>query len=166
MWCVYKSLGRINLKKKLIIIILLIILILVGHFYYLRYYVSINHNIIYSEDLDRKDLDLVISDYIKNNYLDWGNISTTSKTENHTTYGIDKMFGLKYVYINTSFNVYHDTVVSGGSNPLVIIVKEDSSGMYTVINHKEPVDGDSYESSMKRIFPHKYLVKIPYFKKD
>jgi len=50
--------------------------------------------------------------------------------------------------------------VSGGANPLVIILKEDEDGIYSVVNHKEPWDGEAYPTSLKVIFPNKYLVKI------
>jgi len=50
--------------------------------------------------------------------------------------------------------------ISGGANPLVIILKEDENGMYSVVNHKAPWDGEDYPTSLKVIFPNKYLVNI------
>ena len=69
------------------------------------------------------------------------------------------------IYLYTLFEAFDPngsakTSIAGGSNPLVIIVNEDSKGVYSVVNHKELSDGDSYGSSLKRIFPHKYLIKI------
>lgn len=146
-------------KKKLKIsltIIIFIIIVSIGFLSLLRYYAPLKHNIVYSENLNKKDLDLVLSDYIKNNYFNSSNVSSSKKYEAHKIYGIDKKFGLKYVYMYTLFEADN----SGGSNPLVIIVKEDSNGTYSVVNHKEPRNGDENGLSLKIIFPHKYLVAM------
>lgn len=144
-------------KKRLKIsltIIILIIIASIGFLSFLRYYAPLKHDIVYSENLNKKDLDLVLSDYIKNNYFNWSNVSSREKYEAHKIYGIDEKFGLKYVYMYTFFEAGN----SGGSNPLVIIVKENSDGTYSVVNHKEPKDGDEYRLSLKIIFPHKYYL--------
>lgn len=143
----------------------LIIILIMGYFYLPRYYVSYRHNIVYSENLDRKNLDSVISDYIKNNYFNWSNVTGKKKYEVHKIYGIDKRFGHKYVYLYTLFEAFETngntkSSIGGGANPLVIIVNEDSKGIYSVVNHKEPLDGIYYASSLKRIFPYKYLINI------
>lgn len=143
------------LKISLSIIILTIVAI--GSFYFCRYYTPSKHNIVYSEDLNKKDLDLVLSDYIKNNYFNWSNVATSKKYEAHKIYGIDKKFGLKYVYMYTLFE--SDKGV-GGSNPLVIVVKQHSDGTYSVVNHKAPRDGDENKLSLIAIFPHKYRIAI------
>lgn len=156
------------MKKYVAIVSLVIILITlatVGYLYLSRYYAPTKHNIVYSENLDRKNLDLVVSDYIKNNYFNWSNVTTKKKYEVHKIYGIDKKLGHKYVYLYTRFDAYeaksdNKTSIAGGANPLVIIVNEDSKGIYSVVNHKEPSDGEGYASSLKRIFPKKYLANI------
>jgi len=149
------------MKKKFLkislTIIILIIIASIGFLALLRYYAPLKHNIVYSENLNKKDLDLVLSDYIKNNYFNWSNVSTSKKYEAHKIYGIDEKFGLKYVYMYTMFKTNSS---SGGANPLVIIVKEHSDGTYSVVNHKEPRDGEENKLSLKIIFPHKYLVAI------
>ncbi|GKU26963.1 hypothetical protein [Clostridium folliculivorans] len=147
-----------NKKFKIsLTIILLIIIASIGSLSFLRYYAPSKHNIVYSQNLNKKDLDAVLSDYIKNNYFNWSNVSTSEKYEAHKIYEIDEKFGLKYVYMYTLFE--SDTN-AGGSNPLVVIVKEDSNGTYSVVNHKAPKDGDENWLSLKIIFPHKYLVAI------
>lgn len=147
------------MKKRLILLLSVIALIIVtsaGIFLVLRYYTPLRKNIVFSQNLNRKDLDLVISDYIKNNYMYPSRKAATEKYEAHKIYGIDEKFGLKYVYLYTLFQ----EGASSGANPLVIIVKEDSKGMYSVVNHKEPKDGDDNRMSLRIIFPHKYLKEI------
>ena len=146
-------------KKRLRIsltLILLIIIVPIGFLGFLRYYAPLNHNIVYSENLDKKDLDAVLSDYIKNNYINLPNVTSSDKYEAHKIYGIDEKFGLKYVYMYTFFEAGR----AGGANPLVIIVKEHSDGTYSVVNHKEPRAGDECRRSLKIIFPRKYREAI------
>ncbi len=66
------------------------------------------------------------------------------------------------MYLFTLFEAYDNKKheIAGGDNPLVVIVKEDSSGIYSVVNDKEPLDGDENELSLKIIFPYKYLKNI------
>ncbi|ADL50878.1 hypothetical protein [Clostridium cellulovorans] len=146
------------MNKKLIkislITIISVIIISLGTLCFLRYYTPTRNETVYSENLDKADLDLVISDYIKNNYFNWSNVVSMKKYEAHKIYGIDEVFGLKYVYLETLFHAGN----SGGSNPLVIVVKMDSEGMYSVVNHKEPLDSNNTWS--KVIFPKKYLKKM------
>jgi len=145
--------------------VVLIIIVSLGSLTLLRYYAPSKDDIVYTENLDRKDLDLVISDYINNNYFNPDYLSSKESHEVHKIYGIDEKFGLKYVYMYTLYGKY-ETInnekkeVSGGANPLVIILKEDENGIYSVVNHKEPWDGEDYPTSLKVIFPNKYRVKI------
>ncbi len=78
--------------KILLTIMILMIIVLIGSLTLLRYYAPSKDGIVYTENLDRKNLDLVISDYI--------------------------------------------------------------------MNHKAPWDGEDYPTSLKVIFPNKYLVNI------
>lgn len=148
------------MNKKYIKIALIttisVIIILIGSLCFLRYYTPAKNDIVYSANLNKKDLDLVISDYIKNNYFNLSNGSSIKKYEAHKIYGIDEMFGLKYVYIETLF----EAGTSAGGNPLIIVVKEDSSGMYSVVNHKAPPDGDEGALWLKILVPNKYLINM------
>lgn len=92
--------------KTSLTIIVLIIIVSIGSLSLLRYYTPLKNDIIYTENLDRRDLDLVISDYIKNYYFNWSHIASKEKYEAHKIYGIDEKFGLKYVYIYTLFEAY------------------------------------------------------------
>ena len=151
--------------KTALTIIVLITIVSIGALSLLRYYAPLKNDIIYTENLNKKDLDLVISDYIKNYYFNWSHIASKEKYEAHKIYGIDEKFGLKYVYIYTLYEAYETNnnekeSIAGGANPLVIIMKEDSNGIYSVVNHKEPMSGESYSSSLKIIFPNKYVKNI------
>ncbi|WP_346913249.1 hypothetical protein [Clostridium sp.] len=151
--------------KILLTIVILMIIVSIGSLTLLRYYAPSKDGIVYTENLDRKNLDLVISDYINNNYFNPDYLSSKESHEVHKIYGIDEKFGLKYVYMYTLFGKY-ETInnekknVSGGSNPLVIILKQDENGIYSVVNHKDPWDGEAYPTSLKVIFPNKYRVNI------
>ncbi len=156
--------------KILLTIVIIMIIVSIGSLTLLRYYAPSKDGIVYTENLDRKNLDLVISDYIINNYFKSNNFSSNNLSskeshEVHKIYGIDEKFGFKYVYMYTLFGEYEITnndkkEISGGANPLVIILKEDENGMYSVVNHKAPWDGEDYSTSLKVIFPNKYLVNI------
>ncbi|GKU24311.1 hypothetical protein CFOLD11_11370 [Clostridium folliculivorans] len=104
------------MNKKYIKIALIttisVIIILIGSLCFLRCYTPAKNDIVYSANLNKKDLDLVISDYIKNNYFNLSNTSSIKKYEAHKIYGVDEMFGLKYVYIETLF----EAGTSGGKS--------------------------------------------------
>lgn len=147
--------------KTIVTTIIILTMLFISGVSFFRYYAPSKTNVIYSQNLNKKDLDSVISDYIKNDYFNWDNVSAAKKYEAHKVYGIDNLFGLKYVYLDTMFEAKNDSGTnSGGANPLVIIIKENANGEYSVVNHKEPRNGDEYGLSLKVLIPQKYLKNI------
>lgn len=138
------------------------VIVSIGGLSALRYYAPTKPNVTYSEDLNRKDMELVISDYIKNNYFDWEDLKSYKKYEVHKIYGTDKKFGITYVYIHTLYSAYDNNKkeIAGGADHLVIMLKKDSNGIYSVINHKAPMQGEAFPLSLKILVPHKYRMNM------
>ena len=106
-----------------------------------------------------EEMNEVISDYIiqKNS----SSIKNTEKQfEVHKVYGTNESDGVISVYMWSYYGEFNKStgseVQTGYSLPAVIrlsIKKEN----YSVIEYTETQDGDLYQSSLKKMFPPKYL---------
>ncbi|WP_332695270.1 hypothetical protein [Halalkalibacter lacteus] len=98
-----------------------------------------------------------ILDYNKDKYYE-----TEKQFEAHKVYGAKEIDGIVEVYIYSlymGFNrVTKDEEQSGGSFPVLIKLK-NKNDTYSVIEYKEPENGDMYTDSIKEMFPKKYANK-------
>lgn len=123
-----------------------------------------NGNQIKLKDGDRHitdEIDEVISKYIIEHYSSSFTYSDTEKQfEVHKVYGTSEDNGVLSVYMWSFFGGFNQStgteMQSGHSLPAVIRLKKDTNH-YTVIEYIEPKDGSSYASSLKKMFPEKYL---------
>ncbi|EJO5349303.1 hypothetical protein NRP93_003473 [Clostridium botulinum] len=128
---------------KIIFIILILIFLVFERFY--LFIPKINPT--YSKDIDRTNLNQVISDYIINNYGISKDQVNYKRFESHKVYKIKPRYGLQYVYIYTLYGIYEVEngkyqLGSGGANPLVIIVNKDNNDRYSVLGYKDFNDID------------------------
>ncbi|WDV45381.1 hypothetical protein PV797_17905 [Clostridiaceae bacterium M8S5] len=74
--------------------------------------------------------------------------------EAHEVFEVRKKLGRYYVYMYYDYEIkYNEYHTSGGSNPLVVVLKKLSAGTYKVVKLKEPESGDTYVESIRRLFP-------------
>jgi len=114
-------------------------------------------------NLNKKELDQLISNYIINY-----NISRCSKSgkqfEAHNIYGMEKDKGLIKIYIYSLFEEYSFvdgklSLLSGEAHPALIVLKKENN-YYKVIQYKEPEDIEGNLTSYKSILPSKYARKV------
>lgn len=96
-----------------------------------------------------------------------------TSTEGHIILKTEEKSGRLKVYTLSSFGAFGFengifTKVSGsGSIPTVMTFSRDSSGKYSLIEYKEPIDGTGLDSSIKSMFPftlwHKALNAENYY---
>lgn len=159
------------LIKSRIILIGIIMIILIG-----LIYLGINNNDIKHKsnssnsdsitdvsEIDKENLDEVISEYIENNVAH--RTRGGKSFEAHELYGTEEKDGEIYVYLWTYFMEYYlkgNKLVEGGggSLPIVIIITKDKDGNYSVKGHKIPGDGAYYTPSIRKLFPQEYHDKI------
>jgi hypothetical protein len=104
------------------------------------------------------DLDRAISDYIvyynKDKYF-----PTEKQFEVHHIYGIAEIDGLVEVYLYSLYTGFNratkDEGQSGRSGPALVKLKKTNDG-YSVVDYKEPGDGDMYVESIYEMFPVNY----------
>lgn len=128
---------------KIIFIIMILIFLVFERFY--LFIPKINPT--YSKDIDRTNLNQVISDYIINNYGISKDQVNYKRFESHKVYKIKPRYGLQYVYIYTLYAIGEVEngkyqLGSGGANPLVIIVNKDKKDIYSVLGYKDFHDID------------------------
>ncbi|WP_342539325.1 hypothetical protein MHI39_13315 [Heyndrickxia sp. FSL K6-6286] len=107
---------------------------------------------------DAKNMNKVISKYIidhnKNAYVE-----TEKQFEVHKIYGKTEKKGMVDVYMYSLYEGYnHETMAkpqSGGSRPVFIRLQKDGE-KYKVIDYKEPKSGESFVTSIKKMFPSEY----------
>ncbi len=107
------------------------------------------------------EMNTVISDFIldynKDKYYE-----TEKQFESHKIYGAKEVNGVVEVYIYSLYLGFNrstrDREQSGGSFPVLIKMKNEN-GSYSVIDYKEPENGDMYVDSIKEMFPKKYAYK-------
>ncbi|WP_284646010.1 hypothetical protein [Paenibacillus silviterrae] len=105
------------------------------------------------------EMDELISSYIISKYTS-SNRSTEKQFEVHKVYGTSKSNGILSVYMWSYFGGFNKSTgvenQSGHSLPAVMQLKRDGE-RYSVIKYVEPQDGSLYSSSLKKMFPKKYL---------
>jgi len=101
----------------------------------------------------------VISDYIVQKYAS-AYYATERQFEVHKVYGTSEANGVLSVYMWSYFAGFNKSTgtegQSGHSLPAVIKLKKDGED-YKVIKYTEPKDGSMYASSLKKMFPKRYL---------
>jgi hypothetical protein len=101
----------------------------------------------------------LISDYIIQTYADTY-YGTEKQFEVHKVYGTSESNGVINVYMWSYYGGFNRATgtesQSGHSLPAVIqLSKRDDH--YSVTDYKEPKDGSLYQSSLKKMFPKKYV---------
>ena len=107
------------------------------------------------------EMDEMISDYIIQKYSP-SYFDTEKQFEVHRVYGTSESNGVLSVYIWSYYGGFNKSTgienQAGHSLPAVIRLKEEAE-RYAVIEYIEPQDGDWYQSSLKKMFPEKYVKK-------
>jgi hypothetical protein len=105
------------------------------------------------------EMNEVISDYILEKYED-AYYGTEKQFEVHKVYGTSDTKGVINVYMWSYYGGFNkDTgteTQSGHSLPAVIQLSK-TDDHYKVTDYKEPKDGSLYQSSLKKMFPKKYV---------
>ncbi|WP_052360616.1 hypothetical protein [Oceanobacillus manasiensis] len=104
-------------------------------------------------------MDEVISDYIiqkhASSYYD-----TEKQFEVHKVYGTDETDSVISVYMWSYYGGFNKSTgtesQAGHSLPAVIRLNKKEEN-YSIIDYSEPQDGSLYQSSLKEMFPKKYL---------
>lgn len=102
-----------------------------------------------------------ISSYIVDTYSSVHSV-TDKQFEVHKIYGSSESNGVTSIYMWSCYSSFNRSTgtegQSGHSLPAFIQLKKDKGG-YTVIKYEEPEDGSYYQSSLKKMFPKKYVKK-------
>ncbi|WP_238798982.1 MULTISPECIES: transcriptional regulator [unclassified Anoxybacillus] len=91
--------------------------------------------------------------------------------EGHTILSIEQKGNEVKAYTIASVGVFEFqdgifAIVSGsGAIPTVMTFSIDEHGQYKLIAYEEPLDGDAYAKSVKRMFPKKHYSKVLYVEK-
>lgn len=105
------------------------------------------------------EMNEVISDYIIHKNSSSSN-NTEKQFEVHKVYGTDESDGVISVYMWSYYGGFNKStgleVQTGHSLPAVIRLSA-KEGNYAVIEYTETQDGDSYQPSLEKMFPQKYL---------
>jgi hypothetical protein len=115
-----------------------------------------------SENQLTEEMDEVISNHIIQKY---STVSTQTEKqfEVHHVYGTSELSGIITVYMHSYFGGFKKSTgienQAGHSLPAVIRLKKKATG-YVVTEYTEPKDGNLYQSSLKKMFPEKYLNRL------
>jgi len=105
------------------------------------------------------EMNEVISNYILQTY-ESSYPDTEKQFEVHKIYGTSESNGVLTVYMWSYYGGFNKSTglenQAGHSLPSVIRLKKDEEH-YSVIKYIEPEDGSLYQSSLKKMFPKKYL---------
>ncbi|MCR2823540.1 hypothetical protein [Lederbergia panacisoli] len=116
-------------------------------------------NLVDGDQQVSEEMNQVISDYIVEQYAP-SYYHTEKQFEVHKVYGTSESNGVITVYMWSYFGGFNKSSGiesrAGHSLPAVIRIKKDGEN-YKVSKYKEPQDGSSYSSSLKKMFPEKYL---------
>ena len=116
-------------------------------------------NLIDGDNHITEDMDEVISDYIIEKYSSIYS-DTEKQFEVHKVYGTTESDAVIDVYIWSYYGGFNKSTgienQSGHSLPAVISLSKEGE-TYSVIKYTEPQDGSLYLSSLKKMFPEKYL---------
>ncbi|CUU49383.1 cell wall-binding protein [Clostridium beijerinckii] len=124
---------------------------------------SSSSNIVNSTDVNNnnttENIDQAVSEAIKSrgtNYL-----RGEAATEGHIVLDVEEKDNIAKVYTISSFGYFGFengifTEISGsGAIPTVMTFSKNSNGGYSLIEYKEPEDGEECENSIKQMFPKK-----------
>lgn len=121
-----------------------------------------NRNEVNLKDGDKhitEEMDEVISNYIIQKYST-SYLDTEKQFEVHRVYGTSETDGILRVYLWSYYGGFNKSTgienQAGHSLPAVIGLSKKEE-KYTVIEYIEPQDGNLYQSSLKKMFPNKYL---------
>ena len=110
-----------------------------------------------------EEMDTVISDYIIDKYSSSSYMQTEKQFEVHKVYGTSESDGVITVYMWSFFGGFNRSdgleEQTGHSLPAIIKLSKNEGG-YEVTDYKEPQDGSLYSSSIKKLFPEKYIKQI------
>ncbi|WP_226671123.1 hypothetical protein [Metabacillus litoralis] len=111
------------------------------------------------DKLITEEMDEVISDYIIQKYSDsYGD--TEEQFEVHKVYGTSESDEVLSVYMWSYYGGFNKStgvrLQSGHSLPVVIMLSKKEE-TYAVTDYIEPEDGSFYQSSLKKMFPEKYV---------
>lgn len=105
-------------------------------------------------------MDQAITDYILDHYHSLY-YPADKQFEAHKVYGAHEKNGVISVYIYSLYKQYNKgetTEQSGHSLPALVKLKHSGED-YSVIHYQEPEDGSFYLSSIKKMFPKRYVQK-------
>ncbi|MFF2448380.1 hypothetical protein ACFVSW_14885 [Neobacillus sp. NPDC058068] len=106
-----------------------------------------------------EEMDEVISDFIIQKYSSI-NSDIEKQFEVHKVYGTSESDGVLSVYMWSYYGGFNKSTGienrAGHSLPAVIRLSKKGE-KYSVIKYTEPHDGELYPSSLKKMFPEKYL---------
>ncbi|MFD1928585.1 hypothetical protein ACFSFY_11145 [Sporosarcina siberiensis] len=109
-----------------------------------------------------EELNNTISNYIVQQYST-SSLNTEKQFEVHKVYGTSEKNDVTTVYFWSYYGGFNKSTgaenQSGHSLPAVMQLKKESDH-YTVVKYTEPEDGDFYQSSIKKMFPKKYLKRV------
>ncbi|ACJ32675.1 DUF4825 domain-containing protein [Anoxybacillus flavithermus] len=138
------------------------------------------HLSVYAKDIDRfrsllyalkgvGDVEKAVSEAIKEHGKTYGKGEYI--TEGHIILGAEQKGNEVKAYTIASVGVFEFqdgifAIVSGsGAIPTVMTFSIDEHGQYKIIAYEEPLDGDAYAKSVKRMFPKKYYSQVLYAEK-
>lgn len=109
-----------------------------------------------------EEMDELISEHIIETYASSSH-ETDQQFEVHKIYGTSKTKDILSVYLYSYYGGFNKATGTeaqmGHSLPAVVKVKKDGN-RYKVVDYTEPQDGNYYPSSLKKMFPKKYIDQI------
>ena len=140
--------------------------LLKSHLFFLLFGVALltgcNANEVSLTDGDKnvtEEIDEVISDYIIQKYASIYP-DTEKQFEVHKVYGTSESDGILSVYMWSYYGGFNKSTrtekQAGHSLPAVVQLKKGND-KYELVDYMEPKDGTDYQSSLKEMFPAKYL---------
>lgn len=147
--------GDWDVKKVITVFFILIFLITMGC-------TKSNEKLINGDKQMNKVMDDAISNYIIKKYST--SFSDTEKQfEVHKVYGTNELNGVITVYMwsyYAGFNKSTGVQEQSGQSLAAVIRLKEKEGAYSVIDYTEPQDGSLYQSSLKKMFPKRYIRKV------
>ncbi|WP_078381233.1 hypothetical protein [Sutcliffiella halmapala] len=137
------------MRKGYFVLVIFVVIFLVGYSYSIQ-----------SKEIP-DEMDVAITEFIINhNKTRFG--ETEKQFEVHKIYGTEEKDGIIHVYMYSLYNGYNRTTGayprSGGSYPVYLSLKKEEND-YTILEYMEPDDGYYHVTSIKEMFPRKYVNK-------
>lgn len=106
-----------------------------------------------------KEINDIISNYIINSYKEVYP-KTDKQFEEHKIYGYEENKNIISIYMFSRYESFNkeskSKSLTGHAFP-VLIKLEKIGSQYKVIDYKEPANGSDYKSSIKKMYPSKYV---------